>query len=96
MLSIEEIAREVTLKIRQEIEALKIFAYGEVQTVSAGPNGSYTATVILAGSVSPTIPLDVLGDYVPASGHWVMVVYPQRSGKDQPLPIILNRFKRVT
>ena len=96
MLSIEEIAREVTLKIREEIDALKIFAYGEIKAVTAGGNGSYTATVLLAGSASPTIPLDVLGDYVPAIGHWVMVVYPQRSGKEKPLPIILNRFKRVT
>jgi hypothetical protein len=94
-ISMEELAREVTAKIREEIEALKIMAFGEVVTVTAGANGSYQATVILAGTESETVPLDVLGDYIPASGHWVLLIYPQRKGKEKPLPFIVDQFKRA-
>jgi hypothetical protein len=92
-IDVHELAEVVTAKIREEFEALKIFAFGEVQTVTAGVNGSYRATVVLAGSLTPTVPLDVLGDYVPASGHWVLLVYPQQRGKEKPLPFIVNQFK---
>jgi hypothetical protein len=90
---VQELAEIVTQKIREEIESLRIFAFGEVKTVTSGANSSYKATVVMAGSLSETVPLDVLGDYVPAPGHWVFMVYPIAKGKQNPLPVIVNRFK---
>lgn len=97
-ISVQEMAKLVTEKIRAELDALKIISFGEVENVTAGANGSYRATVILAGQQTPTVPLDVLGDYVPAAGHWVLLVYPQRNSEDKekPLPFIVNRFKGAT
>lgn len=91
-----ELAKVVTEKIRDEIAALKLIGFGEVVSVTTGANSSYRATVKVAGSSASTVPLDVLGDYVPAAGHWVLLVYPPGQGRERPLPIILGRFKRVT
>lgn len=74
----EELAREVTEKIREEMAKIKIVDFAEVATATDIITG-WTAKVILPGSNVQTTELNCLSHYTPTVGDWVMIVYPQGS-----------------
>jgi hypothetical protein len=84
-IDIDELAAEITRKIRDEISAIKIVEFAEVATVIVVTNG-HQVTVKLPGAATATIPLDCLTSYTPAAGDWVMLVHPAGSS-----PVVIGK-----
>jgi hypothetical protein len=84
-IDINELAAEVTRKIRDEINKIKIVDFGEVKTTTSVTKG-WKATVLMAGASTPTVPLQCMGSYTPTVGDWVILVYPKNS-----TPIIVGK-----
>jgi hypothetical protein len=87
---INELAAEVTRKIRDEISKVRIVDYGEVKATAQLSNGGWTAEVLLPGAATNTAPLNCLIHYAPAIGDWVMIIYPP--GGD---PVILGEAPAI-
>lgn len=85
-IDINDLAAEITRKIRDEIAALKMIDFGEVVSVKT-VTGGYQATVIQAGSETESIFFNCLGSYSPTAGDWVLMVYPNQDAN----PVIVGK-----
>lgn len=75
----DELAREVTAKIRDEIGKLRLVDFAEVKTATQLANGGWTAQVLLPGATQLTTQINCLAHYTPAVGDWIMMIYPPGS-----------------
>lgn len=78
-IDINDLAAEITRKIRDEMARLRVVDFGEVKATTNLSNGGWTAQVLLPGAETLTNPLNCLSNYIPKVGDWVMIVYPPRS-----------------
>jgi hypothetical protein len=78
-IDLNELAAEITRKIRDEMGKVRVVDFGEVKNVSKLDNGGWTAQVLLPGAETLTNPLNCLQNYVPNIGDWVMIIYPPKS-----------------
>lgn len=85
-IDINELAAEITRKIKDEINKIKVVDFGEVFSVEEISPGMWRASVLLAGAQMESIPFDCLGSYVPQPADWVLLVYPKNSA-----PVIVGK-----
>lgn len=78
-MDLNELAAEITQKIRDEMGKVRVVDFGEVQTITKLDNGGWTAQVLLPGAINLTNPLNCLQNYIPKIGDWVMILYPPKA-----------------
>lgn len=78
-IDLNELAAEITRKIRDEVSRIRVVDFGEVKNITKLDNGGWTAEVLLPGAENLTNPLNCLQNYVPNIGDWVMIIYPPQS-----------------
>jgi hypothetical protein len=78
-IDLNELAKEITTKIRDEMSRIKVVDFGEVKNITQLSNNGWTAQVMLPGAESLTNPLNCLSNYIPQVGDWVMIIYPPKS-----------------
>jgi hypothetical protein len=77
-IDINELAAEITRKIRDEISNLKIAEFGEVTGTTQLSNGGWSADVKTPAAATAVNHI-CLVNYIPKVGDWVLILHPPNS-----------------